>query len=362
MTFRPKLALGLADDDREFHVAVEEASGFLPAPSLRSFFVSLLVGEAHTPAPALWEEFGHHFAEDFISRGVPPEEAKKRALIIISRLLSLHGRFLADFGLPDVVDPESELGRERNRFSDEECSSFVNKWKPLLTAEQRGVINEILSRFPQRLAVSWPQDGESAGSPSSEEAPSAGTHETLALLAAGGCGKTEVLKFLAHHLRLHGEVVICSAFTGIAATNLPGGVTAHSSFRLPFDSTDPDSTCTLSMSSQRAELLRQASLIIFDEVAMLPRNTFRAFQRLLTDLHSPCLRVVLLCGDFAQIPPVVKYGTKKDVLRASVKFCPEWLRFPVLRLTRNMRASEDGEYAELTRKVGQGELEEQKIA
>jgi hypothetical protein len=92
------------------------------------------------------------------------------------------------------------------------------------------------------------------------------------------------------------------------------------------------------------------------EVAMVQRNTFRAFQRLLTDLRTTALRVVLLCGDYAQIPPIVKYGSKDDILRVSTRFLPEWPTFPILRLTRNMRASEDPEYSAMTSQVGLGTL------
>ena len=352
-------AHGLADDDKEYFTAVREAAGFLTAPSLRSFFVSMLLGETRTPAPALWEECCDLFAEDHLQNAVPRAAAHTRSLIHIGRLLSHHGRSLTDFGLPDTPDPDSELSRELNRYPAEESRRFVEHWKPLFTMEQRRVINSILSRFPEHMRVVWPSPTEETEQKNDAETSCS---VFVLLLAAGGCGKTELLKFLAHHLRLLGEIVICSASTGIAATNLPGGITAHSAFKLPFDSSDPTATSALSMSSQRAALLRRASLIIYDEVAMAQRNTFRSFQRLLRDLQSPCLKTVLLCGDYAQIPPVIKHGAKGDILRASTLFLPDWQSFPVLRLTKNMRASSDPEYAEMTRRVGQGEVRAEQLA
>ena len=349
-------ALGLADDDKEYFTAIQEASGFLTAASLRSFFVSMMLGESRTPAPALWEECSDLFAEDHLQNAVPRATALNRSLIHISRLLSLHGRGLSDFGLPDAPDPDSELTRELSRYPPEESRRFVEHWKPLFTQEQRDAIDSILSRFPPEMAVSWPTVFSKRPQNQAKTGKKPGSHEILLLLAAGGSGKTELMKFLAHHLRLLGEVVICSASTGIAATNFPGGITAHSAFKLPFDSSDPSATSSLSMSSQRADLLRRASLIIYDEVSMVQRNTFRSFLHLLRDLNSPALRVVLLCGDFAQIPPVVPHGAKRDILQASTRFIPEWESFPVLHLSKNLRASADPEYAEMTRKVGQGQL------
>ena len=59
-------------------------------------------------------------------------------------------------------------------------------------------------------------------------------------------GKTFTETTIAASLRARGTLVICTASTGIAALILPGGLTAHSTFKLPFG---PDavsgSTCNI---------------------------------------------------------------------------------------------------------------------
>ena len=67
---------------------------------------------------------------------------------------------------------------------------------------------------------------------------------------------------LLHLSRARGTLVLCTASTGLAALILPGGLTAHSTFKLPFG---PDavsgSTCNIKAESQRADVLKQAGLL-----------------------------------------------------------------------------------------------------
>lgn len=51
----------------------------------------------------------------------------------------------------------------------------------------------------------------------------------------GGTGKTFVYITLCHALRGEGSIVLCVASTGVASLLLPGGRTAHSTFKIPID-------------------------------------------------------------------------------------------------------------------------------
>ena len=104
------------------------------------------------------------------------------------------------------------------------------------------------------------------------------------------------------------------ASSGIAATLLPGGRTAHSRFKIPLK-LDEDSTCSISHNSDIAELIKQTSLIIWDEAPMQNRLAFECLDRSLRDIMksvSPNMYdkpfggiTVLLGGDFRQILPVI---------------------------------------------------------
>jgi hypothetical protein len=84
-------------------------------------------------------------------------------------------------------------------------------------------------------------------------------------------------------LRSKGKIVIVVASSGITALLLPGGRTAHSRFQIPINVID-SSTCGLKQGSQIAELMKKASLIIWDEAPMAHRNCFEAVNHSLRDI------------------------------------------------------------------------------
>ena len=98
---------------------------------------------------------------------------------------------------------------------------------------------------------------------------------------AGGCGKTTVTKVLLHAARSRGDIVLACASSGIAATLLPKGQTAHSAFKIPIEGLNQCSTCNVGGLSGRAELLRRVKFIVWDEVFMVHRHGFEAVTRLM---------------------------------------------------------------------------------
>ena len=55
----------------------------------------------------------------------------------------------------------------------------------------------------------------------------------LFLDASGGTGKSLLSKLLLAAVRVQGMIALAVASSGIAATLLPGGITSHSTFKLP---------------------------------------------------------------------------------------------------------------------------------
>ena len=83
--------------------------------------------------------------------------------------------------------------------------------------------------------------------------------------APAGSGKTFTMCSLAADIWAKGKLVLCTASTGIAALLLPGGVTAHSAFEIPFgDKLVKGAFCIVKAESERAKVLTSASLIIWD--------------------------------------------------------------------------------------------------
>ena len=80
------------------------------------------------------------------------------------------------------------------------------------------------------------------------------------------------------------------ASTGIAATLLMGGRTAHVVFKIPLDLKDDEPVCGLSKTSAMAQVIKEAVLILWDECTMSHRKAFEAVDRLLKDLEDDPLK------------------------------------------------------------------------
>ena len=99
----------------------------------------------------------------------------------------------------------------------------------------------------------------------------------------GGYGKTFAFTVLAAKLRCEGKIVLNVATTGLAAQNLQGGRTAHSRFKIPIPIHE-DSTCGIKAQSDLAKLIKETSLIIWDEVFSSDRFNVEAVERSLRDI------------------------------------------------------------------------------
>ena len=158
---------------------------------------------------------------------------------------------------------------------------------------------------------------------------------------AGGTGKTFIYNCLIHILRGQNRDTIAVAFTGIAANLLPGGRTAHSAFKLPVDLIE-NAVSDIRPSHKAAQLIRDAALIIWDEISMAPKYAVEALNMMLQDcVDGSCAfggKVVVFGGDFRQILPVVRRATPTVTLESSLLRCELWYSVKKLCLTVNMRA------------------------
>ncbi len=175
-----------------------------------------------------------------------------------------------------------------------------------------------------------------------------------------GTGKTFCYSVLCYHLRGERRIVLCVASSGIAATLLKGGRTAHSTFKIPIKIL-ANSTCSIKKNSKLADLMRQVSLIIWDEVPMQHRHCVEAVNRMLKDIRDSTLPfggiTTVFGGDFQQILPVIPKGTMADIIQACIQRSSLWQNVQILHLKENMRLGQtaaDREYASWLQSVGQG--------
>uniref|UniRef100_A0A0L8FX41 ATP-dependent DNA helicase n=1 Tax=Octopus bimaculoides TaxID=37653 RepID=A0A0L8FX41_OCTBM len=116
-------------------------------------------------------------------------------------------------------------------------------------------------------------------------------------------------------VRQHQDIAVAVASSEIAATLLPGGRTAHSTFKLPLNLAASDMlSCNITKSSDQGQ------------------RALEALDRGVT---------LLLSGDFRQTLPVILKGTRADEVQACLKSSTLWHHVTILSL--NMRAQLHGD-------------------
>ena len=179
-----------------------------------------------------------------------------------------------------------------------------------------------------------------------------------------GRGKTFVLRVLEAWVRsVAGRTAIASAFTGIAAADHDGGQTCHRAFQLPMDIEGLEALFAQSAmrsESARAAVLRAASLIVIDEVAMMNGVYVDVLDRLLRELHPEHAdvqfggKVIVFAGDFRQTAVVVPNGTRAQIVAASPNRAAAWQLDQQASLTVAHRHAGDPHFSSWLGTVGDG--------
>jgi ATP-dependent DNA helicase PIF1 len=111
-----------------------------------------------------------------------------------------------------------------------------------------------------------------------------------------------------------------------------------------------DSVCNIKLNSPKAEILRLAKVIIWDESPMANRYLFEALDRTLQDIRN-CEKpfggiTIVLCGDFRQILPVIIRGGRPQIVNACIKKSHLWDDIKVHKLTISQRITNNEEAPE----------------
>ena len=108
----------------------------------------------------------------------------------------------------------------------------------------------------------------------------------------------------------------------------------------------------------RAALIRQSSLIIWDEAPMANHAVLACVDETCRQIMQSPLpfggKVIVLLGDFRQTCPVIRKGTKAEVINASISHSPIWPSFIIHRLTTPIRNAEDPAFAAFVDAIGDG--------
>ncbi|KAL4119559.1 hypothetical protein QTP88_012364 [Uroleucon formosanum] len=252
---------------------------------------------------------------EHVRRFNAPTVNANQCLTIANKLLIEVGMIAPNRSMHDAFN--QELNREL-QYNVDTLQEFVRNNVPLLNEQQKQVYETLMQAV----------DNNTGG--------------LFFLDAPGGTGKTFVISLILATIRSRCDIALALASSGIAATLLDGGRTAHSALKLPLNLNTIDTpTCNISRSSAMGKLLMQCKLIVWDECTMAHKKSLEALNFTLKDLRRNNNifggLMILLAGDFRQTLPVVPRGTPADELNACLKASPLWNNVKTLSLTTNMR-------------------------
>ncbi|XP_074293400.1 uncharacterized protein LOC141620425 [Silene latifolia] len=330
----------LIEEDNTADLCLSEACKVQMPSVLRYLFATLLIFCQPRDPASLWTKYYSELSQDF--RHKYPHEPNKVNHLTASSVegsLEAMGKSLKYFNLEHLVEAQDDEIRRTKDIIDaldapipQECIDFCS----MLNAEQKEAFNTIVNHVKEGKPGAFFIDGP------------------------GGTGKTFLYNALYAEVRLMGKIVLPTATSGIAAANIPSGRTTHSILKLPLD-TSTSLSCDVPKQSSLAALIRESSLIIWDEASMAKKQNIDAVDLLLRDLCNAKItfggKIIVFGGDFCQVLPVIPHKSQREAVEASLVNSPLWPGFIKFRLTENMRAREDPIYSAFLLSLGNGELQ-----
>lgn len=271
------LKLGLLEHDNHWNETLTEASLSCNAKKIRELFAIILTTCGPSDPLALWESHKNSMSEDILNKNRKmnrnddlnySEEVYNQALISLEdACFMINNKVLNQLGLQSPT--RSEINTLDNDFLREtqhntvELKSYVEYHENLLNSEQLRVYETMLEHITTK------QSG------------------IFFLDAPGGTGKTFLLNLILARVRMERKIALAVASSGIAATLLDGGRTAHSTFKLPLNIHEIEiPTCNIGHNSGMATVLRKVEIIILEECAMMHKKSIEAIDRTMKDLRQ----------------------------------------------------------------------------
>uniref|UniRef100_A0A8D8T3L0 ATP-dependent DNA helicase n=1 Tax=Cacopsylla melanoneura TaxID=428564 RepID=A0A8D8T3L0_9HEMI len=323
--------LELLENDSHWEHTLGDAVLSSSPHQIRTLFAIILSSCFPSNPEELWNKYKNDMADDILHRmrrsGNPDlqfsAEIYNEALILIEDLcLMMSNKRLNQLGMTPPNRPmhdafNQELLRE-TQYDHNAMRETIEKDLPLLNQQQKYAYDKLMKVV---------NDGSGG---------------IYFLDAPGGTGKTFLITLILATIRSQNGIALALASSGIAATLLEGGRTAHSALKLPLNmQTSENPTCNLSKNCGMAKVLQQCKMIVWDECTMAHKKSMEALDRTMRDFRNNQNifggTMILLAGDFRQTLPVIPRATPADELNACLKSSVLWKHVKVLTLNMNMR-------------------------
>ncbi|XP_071684932.1 uncharacterized protein [Lolium perenne] len=328
---------GLVEADNTIDECLTEAELFQMPSSLRRLFATILVFCEPSDVRGLWDRHFEAMSDDYRRSQTCPRAIEQMVLHDVRNMLQSMGKDIESFPLPQIDQSYDTMGGEVREIIEEsmiEAGSEDACLASSLNSEQKYAFDKILGAI----------DSDNGG--------------VFFVDGPGGTGKTFLYRALLGRIRSEGKIAVATATSGVAASIMPGGRTAHSRFKIPL-SIEEGAVCSFTKQSGTAKLLQVASLIIWDEASMTKRQAVEALDNSMRDIMGRRDlpfggKTVVFGGDFRQVLPVVRKGTRPQIIDATLRKSYLWENMNQLRLVHNMRAQSDPWFADFLLRIGNG--------
>ena len=203
---------GLIEADNTLDDCMTEAELFRMPSSLQRLFATILVFCEPSNVRSLWNKHLESMSEDYNRNCKCKHTIEQMVLKNIRDMLHSMGKDIESFPLPKI-DEQHEMTDDIPREIIEETSIEV---EPEDTSLHKNLNKEQKEAYVEILATI---DDQSGG--------------IFFVDGPGGMGKTFLYRALLATIRGHGKIAVAPATSGVAASIMPGGRTAHSRFKIP---------------------------------------------------------------------------------------------------------------------------------
>ncbi|QQP49076.1 ATP-dependent DNA helicase, partial [Caligus rogercresseyi] len=250
---------GLLEDDQHWDLTLEDA-----------LFAIMLVYCSLTNASQLWDKYRDSMTEDILLQArrqaddeypqFTPTMYNQALIFLEDKVLEIGGCSLDNYALttPDRIQQRliSRHMLRETSYANDLLQQYVDDNEPLLTPDQTDAYTKIMLKV------------------------NSGSAGILFLDAPGGTGKTFLLNLLLAKVRQNNQIALAVASSGIAATLLSGGRTAHSAFKLPLNLCHQENpVCSIRKGTDEANVLKETRLIVWDEATMAHKNALYALDK-----------------------------------------------------------------------------------
>jgi chromosomal replication initiation ATPase DnaA len=212
-SFKEKFREMDEDPVADLHRAISDlVDNQIDSKTLRTYFARQLVlnvysNQATFKAREAWEQFAVDMSRDFIEEEVAEETAIRDAYLIIS------GVFESNTGLDihQVYSLPSNNPIDNIEEDPPNLEAIADRMYSQLSDEQRQVVDAVVASVNNQVS-----------------------QKLFFVTGKAGTGKTFLYRTLYYKVVSTFKHVICTAFTGLAASILPYGMTTHRAFDIPF--------------------------------------------------------------------------------------------------------------------------------